>query len=232
MKEFRALTRRKDLARFIAIPMVISVSFLAPILANPGEMSGRASGFFLAAFIPLFVPLMFSSISIGQEGNSIINLLSLPVKPADLIKGKLAPSWLVSAVATFGVIVVMELLAPLGMTDLLATIVLSAMAIIINSFIGLGIGSRWPDYTIGSRSRYVTMKGFIVGFVLCGLATLALYAPVALHLVTSGGVQGDVPLLSLGLLPMLSLSIILGTVLIVLSYLFCKKGVENLLTNT
>ena len=232
MKEFRALTRRKDLARFIAIPVVISVSFLAPILANPGEMSGRASGFFLAAFIPLFVPLMFSSISIGQEGNSIINLLSLPVRPADLIKGKLAPSWLVSAVATFGVIVVMELLAPLGMTDLLATIVLSAMAIIINSFIGLGIGSRWPDYTIGSRSRYVTMKGFIVGFVLCGLATLALYAPVALHLITSGGVLGDVPLLSLGLLPMLSLSIILGTVLIVLSYLFCKKGVENLLTNT
>lgn len=232
LKEFRALTRRKDLARFIAIPVMIAVSALAPILASPGDVSGRGPGFFLAVLIPLLVPLIFSTISIGQEGNSIINLLCLPIKAIDLIKGKLAPAWLISTLATFILIAVLEILAPLGLDNTLATMAVAAMVIVVNSFIGLGVGARWPDYTVGARSRYVTMKGFIVGFALSGLATLTVYAPVGLHIVTSGGVRGQVPFLSLDLLPMLTISMVLGSVLIVLSYIFCKRAVESLLSNT
>jgi hypothetical protein len=231
MKEFRALVRRKDLARFIAIPVAISISFLAPTLATSNDMSGGGPGFLLAAFIPFIVPLMFSSISIGQEGNSIMNLLSLPIKPSDLIKGKLAPCWLISTLATFGIMTAMEIIAPIGLNEALAAIAISVVAILINSFIGLGIGARWPDYTIGGRSRYVTMKGFLIGMILCGLATLAVFVPLGLYIVSSGGIRGLAPPFSLGLLPMLAISIVIGTVLIVLSYAFCKKGVENLLSN-
>lgn len=231
LKEFRALTRRKDLARFLAIPVVIAISLLLPTVASPGDMSGRGAGFFLVAFIPLIIPLMLATICIGQEGASIMNLLSLPVKPSDLIKGKLAPSWLISGLATLGVIAVLEILAPLGLSNVLATLAISLMAIVINSFIGLGTGARWPDYTVGSRSRFVTLKGFFVGFALSGLATLIVFAPVGLYIVTSGGVRGEVPFLGLELLPMLAISIALGSVLIVFSYMFCKKGVENLLSN-
>jgi len=195
-------------------------------------MSGRGPGFFLAAFMPLFVPLMFSTISIGQEGNSIMNLLSLPIKPTDLIKGKLAPAWLISSLATFGTIAAMEIIAPIGLSNVLATMAVASMAIVVNSFIGLGVGSRWPDYTIGSRSRYVTMKGFIMGFILSSLATLTVFAPVGLHIVTSGGVRGQFPFSGIDLLPMLTTSIVLGSALIILSYTFCKKGVESLLSNT
>ena len=232
MKEFRALLRRKDLSRFIAIPVVVVISFLVPMVAAPGDMSGRAPGFFLAAFIPFIVPLMFSTITIGQEGNSVMNLLSLPIKPSDLIKGKLAPAWLISGLATLGVIAGMEIMAPMGLSDALATMVVSAMTIIINSFIGLGVGARWPDYTVGSRSRYVTMKGFIIGFILSGFSTLVVFAPLGLHIVTSGGVRGQAPVTGLDLLPMLATSIALGVVLIILSYIFCKRGVERLLSNT
>ena len=232
IKEFRALLRRKDLSRFIAIPVVIAISFLVPQLAQPSDMSGRGPGFFLAAFMPLFVPLMFSTISIGQEGNSIMNLLSLPIKPTDLIKGKLAPAWLISSLATFGTIAAMEIIAPIGLSNVLATMAVASMAIVVNSFIGLGVGSRWPDYTIGSRSRYVTMKGFIMGFILSSLATLTVFAPVGLHIVTSGGVRGQFPFSGIDLLPMLTTSIVLGSALIILSYTFCKKGVESLLSNT
>ncbi len=232
LKEFRALTRRKDLARFIAIPVVLIVSFLAPSLFSPGEMSGRAPSFFLIAiFMPLFVPLMFSSTSIGQEGKSIADLLSLPLKPTDLIKGKLAPGWLFSCVATYVAIGLMELIAPLGLPEVLATLAVSTMAIFINSFIGLGVGSRWPDYTVGARSRYVTLKGFIIGFALSGLAVLTVYAPMVVYFVTSGGVQGSVPTGGFDLFLMLTMSMVLGSVLLVLSYAFCKRGVESLLSN-
>jgi hypothetical protein len=231
LKEFRALTRRKDLARFIAIPIMITVSLLAPILASPGEMSGRGPGFFLAVMIPFIVPLMFATISIGQEGASITHLLCLPVKPNDLIKGKLAPAWLVTSAITFPLIALMEILVPIGLTNVLATGIVSLMAIAINGFIGLGVGARWPDFTIGARARFVSLKGFLVGFILSGLATLAVYAPVAAYIVTSGGVQGEVPSLGLELLPMLTISTIVGSALAVLAYLYCRRGIENLLTN-
>jgi hypothetical protein len=232
LKEFRALTRRKDLARFIAIPVVIAVSILAPVVASPGDMSGRGPGFFLAAMMPFIVPLMFATMSIGQEGISIANLLSLPVNSNDLIKGKLAPAWLISAATTLAVIALMELFAPLGLDNTLAIIAVSSMAIFINSFIGLGVGSRWPDYTVGARSRYVSLTGFLVGFLLSGIATITLYFPVGLYIVTSGGVRGEVPFLGLDLPSMTAISLIVGLALLVLSYLYCKSGVEKLLSNT
>jgi hypothetical protein len=126
----------------------------------------------------------------------------------------------------------MEIVAPLGLSEVLATTAVSALAIVINSFIGLGVGARWPDYTVGSRSRYITMKGFFIGFILSSLATLTVFAPVGLHIVTSGGVRGQLPFSDIDLLPMLTISIMLGTALIILSYTFCKRGVESLLSNT
>ncbi len=226
MKEFRALLRRKELSRFIAIPVVMAISFLVPMLAQRGDVGRGNSGFFLAAFMPLFVPLMFSTISIGQEGNSIMNLLSLPITPTDLIKGKLAPAWLISSMATFGMIAIMQIIAPLGLIEILVMTALSAIVILINSFIGLGVGARWPDYTVGSRSRYITLKGFFIGFILSGLATVTVFAPVGVHIVTGGSVLG------LDLLLMFIISMAFGGTLIALSYLFCKRGVKDLLSNT
>jgi hypothetical protein len=153
---------------------------------------------------------MFAQISVGQEGASIIYLLCLPVKPNDLIKGKLAPAWLITAIITFAVIALMEILAPLGIENTLAVILVASMALVINSFIGLGVGSRWPDFTVGARNRFITLKGFVIGFVLSGLATAAVYAPVGFHIVTSGGVRGEVPPLSFGLLPMVAISTVVG----------------------
>jgi hypothetical protein len=220
------------MARFMAIPVVMVISFLIPMITSPNEFKGRAPGFFLSAFIPYIVPLMFSTIGIGQEGNSLINLFSLPIKPTELMKGKLAPAWLISGTVTILVILGMEYLAPIGFTDVLASIAVALMAVVINSYIGLGVGSRWPDYTIGARSRYVTMKGFLIGFILAGLATIAVFAPVAIHIVTSGGVLGQVPGLGYNLFSMVALSIMIGGVLIFLSYHFCKRGVEGLLSNS
>jgi len=54
------------------------------------------------------------------------------------------------------------------------------------------------------------MKGFIIGFILSGLATLTVFAPIGLHIVTSGGVRGQVPVPGFDLLPMLAISIVLG----------------------
>ncbi len=231
MKEFRALIRRKELSRFIAIPVILAVSVLVPTLATPSDMSGRGPGFFITAFGPFIVPMMLSGISIGQEGNSVANLLSLPIRATDLMKGKLAPAWLISSVATIAIVLLMQVVAPLALYDALATIAVMLIAIFINSFIGLAVGATWPDYTVGSRSRFVTTTGFIVGFLFCGLATLGLFAPIALHLITTGGVRGEVALPSIGLLQMFAVSLVIGAVLLIVSYRYCRRAVQNLLSN-
>jgi membrane protein DedA with SNARE-associated domain len=76
------------------------------------------------------------------------------------------------------------------------------------------------------------MKGFIIGFILSGFSTLVVFAPLGIHIVTSGGVRGQTPFPSLDLLPMLATSIIFGVLLITLSYVFCKRGVERLLSSS
>ncbi len=138
---------------------------------------------------------------------------------------------IISAAVTYAVIALMEILAPLGLINTLAIVAVASMALIVNSLIGLGVGSRWPDYTVGARSRYVTVLGFFVGFVLSGLATLALYFPVGVYVVTTGGVRGQVPFLGLDLLTMFSISLVIGLVLMVASYFYCRKGVENLISD-
>lgn len=231
LKEFRALIRRKELARFIAIPVVIAAMTLIPIAASEDAMSGRGPGFLMAALIPFIVPNMFSTISIGHEGNSIMHLLCLPIKPNDLIKGKLAPSLVISAAVTFPLIALLEIIAPLGTVNVLAIGAISAMALVFNSFIGLGVGSRWPDYTIGARSRYITMKGYIIGLILSGLATFVVYAPVVLYIMSTVDSTQLFLINGLSLLLALSVSTVIGSLLIVFSYLYCKKGVKRLLSN-
>ncbi len=225
LKEFRALLRRKDMARFIAIPIVIIISSILPILLTPGGGDLGEPVFIITLMIPYITPLMFSTIVIGQEGKSVMNLLTLPIKPTELIKGKLAPAWLISGVATIGVMLGLEFITPISLIDASEILVTAILVIVINSFIGLGVGSRWPDYNVGARSRYVSLKGFLIGFLLAGLTSLLVFTPVVLGFLIGTSTLG------FSTITLFIISLIVGCVILVLSYVFCRRGVENLLTN-
>jgi hypothetical protein len=175
--------------------------------------------------IPYIAPLMFSTIVIGQEGKSVMNLLTLPIKPIELIKGKLAPAWLISGVATIGVMLGLEFITPISLIDASEILSTAILVILINSFIGLGVGARWPDYNVGARSRYVSLKGFLIGFLLAGLTSLLVFTPVVLGFLIGTSVLG------FSTITLFLISLIVGCVILVLSYVFCRRGVENLLTN-
>lgn len=231
LKEFRALIRRKDMARFIALPIILFISYLIPALYMPSDYSGRSPGLFLGVFIPLMVPLMFSMISVGQEGEAVVNLCMLPLPARALIKGKLLTAWIISVAATLGAILTFQIVAPMGLTILFSTLVSAGFIILAESFIGLGIGSRYPDYNVGARSRYVTYLGLLRGFLMGGVTTLLIILPTVMHAVSNGGVLGSAPTLDISLPVTLTLTVIIGTTITYFAYRYCKKGVENLLTN-
>lgn len=231
LKEFRALVRRKDMARFLAIPVVIIIAFILPSLFTQQEFSGSSPGLFLAAFIPFLIPLMLSSITIGQEGKAAINLLMLPISSKELIKGKLLPAWTVSLIATVAVVGGFEILAPVGASAMIVTILAGIFVIAAESFTGLGVGSRYPDYTAGARSRYVTFTGFIISFLIGGVFTIAIFTPAAFYQITNGGIRDSVSTQPLSLTEALLGTILIGSVLTYLSYRYCKSGVEKFLSS-
>ena len=231
LKEFRALVRRRDMARFIAIPVVLVISFFLPVMLSGDSYSGRSPGLFLAAYVPFLLPLMLSTIVVGQEGKAIANILMLPIRAKDFIIGKLLPAWIISTLATFVSVGVFEIIAPTGVIQMAATIIAGLLTIASNGFLGLGIGVRHPDFTQGSRSRYVTMNGFLLGLLIGALMTIAIFAPIAVTLVSSGGILGQAPFSPIGLSVTLPLTIVIGSALSYLSYKYCKNGVEGFLTN-
>lgn len=265
LKEFRALLRRKELARFVAMPVILIISFFLPTLiasspfpsqpsslpaphpsSSLGHIGVSSRTLFFEAFVPFMVPLMLSTITIGQEGRSIVNLCMLPISAKQLIKGKLLPTWIISFVATIITVIVFEIIvAPAGSSVTLAKTSLSNIfVVIVESFIGLGVGSRYPDFTTGSRSHYVTFDGFLIGFLIGGVAAVAIFIPTLITnnmMVVSEIRENSNQASSSSLLlpsvfnsvvvPIIA-TIIIGSILSYFSYQYCKKGVGELISNT
>ncbi len=231
LKEFRALLRRRDLARFIAIPILFVISLIAPTLFSPSDYAGSSPGFFLMAMIPYMTTLMLSSITIGQEGKAVVNLRMLPIKANSLIKGKLLPTWIISIVATLAVTIIFQTIAPMPFPTTVAAIIAGILVVEIEGFIGLGVGVRYPDFAISTRSRYITFTGFIIGFIIGGVAALATFIPIMFSIISTGGIRGPTPISTFDLTIALPITILIGSVLSYIAYRYCKRGVEKFLTN-
>src|SRR5260370_6647297 len=85
-REIRSATRRKEVVRLMAIPIILPVMISFPALFSPAPTTSVASGLISPLF--LAVPLLFwvglgtlflGMTSIGQEGKRISNLSSLPL---------------------------------------------------------------------------------------------------------------------------------------------------------
>lgn len=231
LKEFRALLRRKEMARFMSMPVILVVSFFLPTFLTPSsDYSGKTPGLILAGFVPFMVPLMFSMMSIGQEGRSIINLCMLPISAKQLIKGKLLPSWIIAFAATIAMVTAFSIVSPSGSYGTYSTVLSSIFVIAAESFIGLGIASRYPDYyASGQRGMYVTLTGFFTGFMLGGAAAIAIFAPTIVRL--SFGLASFGHISPAAAYQTYMATIAIGASTCLLAYLYCKNGVISWLSN-
>jgi hypothetical protein len=231
-KELRSLARRKEMARFLAIPVLLVVSSLLPVLTSGADPRTALSGvsLVLLAETSLILPMMLSSISIGQEGSSIANIYMLPISADELVKGKLFLPWIISGVGILAVALLMQFLAPVAVGMFLATLVAVAFNVIIQGYVGLGAGSRYPSFNVGPRARYLTFTGFIIAFVIGGLAMVATLTPLILYQATEflsglgGGPAGSVLLTII-------FTVAVGTFLLVLTRYYCMQGVKKLLSS-
>jgi hypothetical protein len=230
-KELRSLTRRREMTRFIAVPVMLVVASLLPVLESGANArtSLSESSLFLLAETSIILPIMLSSISIGQEGKSVSNIYVLPISTRELINGKLFLCWVLSGLAILCIALLVQSLAPIAILRFLAVLVTVFFNVLIEGYVGLGAGSRYPNFTIGPRARFITFTGFIVAFFIGLLMTAGTFTPL---LVFQAGFLGILGLGSYGsALFTVVLTAAVGTVLLLLARLYCVQGVEKLLSN-
>ncbi len=229
-KEIRSLTRRREMARFLAIPVLLVVSTVLPLLTSISDTRNSLSGvqLLLPAEISFLLPMMLSSISIGQEGSSIANLYMLPISAKELINGKLFLPWIISGAGVLATVFLLQFFSPLTTGLLIATLVAVIFNVIVQGYVGLGAGARYPSFSVGPRARYLTLTGFIIAFIIAGLATITILTPLILYEATGLTFVGAG---SVGAgLTTLVLTVIVGAILLATTRHYCVSGIKKLLS--
>ena len=181
-REIRSATRRKEVVRLMAIPIImpIMISFPAIFSPAPSSTSGPAQIDPIFLVIPFLFGIGLGSLflgmtSIGQEGRRLWNISTLPVSANMLVKSKIMFTSLVSSIGLGLGALVSTLLLHASIFVVLGFLSLGLLVILAEASLGVAIGSRFPDFSDGPRPRFVTVIGSIIGAVL-GIVEMAIMA--------------------------------------------------------
>ncbi len=187
-KDLRSLTRRREMARFLAIPFVLAAS-MAISLSQIGTAAGSAD---LAATIPLYlIPIavfceVLSMTSIGQEGQAVWNIYVAPIEPKQLLKAKMLLTTLLGIAFTFAMLIAITFFVSPTASDIVLLLYLGLIVVLEESSFGLYVATKFPDFRETVRSRYVTIWGSMIGMFLGIVIALATATPILLEAFFSG----------------------------------------------
>jgi hypothetical protein len=173
-REIRSATRRKEVVRLMAIPLILPVMVLFPVVFSPAPSSATTPALDANPLI-LAAPLLFGVglgalflglTSIGQEGGRLWNMGSLPLGEVVVVKVKLLFSSLIAMIGLILGLAVAVVIFQLSVLDALIFSAVGLTVVIAESSLGMAVGSRYADFAEGPRPRFVSMKGSIIGSIL------------------------------------------------------------------
>jgi hypothetical protein len=184
-KDFRSLSRRREMARFLAIPILIVASLLIPSLVSTSQSPASSLGimfwFFPLIFGVTFFALFTSMISVGQEGSAVWNLYSSPLLPRELVRAKVTANIILSLPIAITFWLGITLLGHTSFKSSLAILLVLAALILAESFVGLALGAKYPDFSETIRSRFIRLTGMLTGMLLGATVAGAILAPYGLY---------------------------------------------------
>jgi len=168
-KDLHSLTRRREMARFLAIPFVLAVS----IWASMFPYASSSQGFSLTSIV-LYLYLapiamfcwLLSMTSIGQEGSAIWNLYAAPLDAGKLVNAKIYLTTMLGSFLACGLLLAVALLLKPGVTEILSLLLLGLGFVVEFSALGLYVAGRFPDFRETIRSPYVSLSGSLLGMIL------------------------------------------------------------------
>jgi len=226
-KDIKGLSRRRELVPFLAIPFVMLAAFLIPqftSMAATQRTPPQVVGFPLLILGGIFA-LIFSSVSVGQEGKAIANVYSLPIEPGEYLRAKAFVALAFSLAFGAGIIVISPLLLGLRVQETLPVLLLAPAVAFEETFMGLGFATRFPDFSERPRPRFVRPLGLLIalpaGLVIAATTGSPLLVSVAVGTLSGG--SGP----SLG--TMVAVALIFSAAVTILAYRWAKKGMVKLL---
>jgi hypothetical protein len=183
-KDLRGLTRRKEMIVWIAVPLALSLisifsfqsSWETAITAidKLALFWGPLMGVFMLAFYMALT-------GVGQEGSAFLNLLVIPLKEKEIIRSKLATALSPSFCALVAVTAFIQVMVQLRLEALIAIIVTLFAVLFECAFVGLAVGSRFPDFTEVPRARFIDQKGVWLGMLIIAACVGVTFLPPFLY---------------------------------------------------
>ena len=223
-KDARSLFRRKEMVRFLALPIIM----LVPLMLTPGSLAIEEARYSTAAMLSLIGSGMFglllSMVSIGQEGPALWNIFAAPINAKSLFKAKLTVPLLISLVPAIlfpiGISLFLNFRGTIAMPLFTISILMTIVAVLIGSY----LGPKYMDLEERPRNNYVRGMGMFYAFIMAGAVGLICISPLILYAFAK-------PLaLSIGinLIIALSATVAISAIFIALLYKLAHNSVSKL----
>jgi len=201
-KDLRSLTRRREMARFLAIPFVLAISMGISLLPL-GSQTPEAPSFMFIAFLFLMPVAIFvgalSMTSIGQEGYAVWNLYAAPIKPSQLLRAKLLFAAILGIPFAIALLSIFALLLNTVGTYYAILLPVSVLVVLEVSALGVYFAALFPDFREMVRSRYVSVWGSLLGIGTALGVSLLTVAPLALSILLYGSITPQLAIVSFGI---------------------------------
>lgn len=213
-KDFKSLTRRREMARYLSVPVLLVISIILSSTLSSAEGGSSTSSIMFWVFPLLFglglFALLNSMISVGQEGRAIWVIYSTPVSAREFIKAKLSANLILSIPLAFLFWLGIILLANSSLKIMMALIITLSGLGLVESLLGLLVGIRFPDFSESLRSRFIRIQGMLLGMLAGVIIAGIIVLPFALYLIIKTPVLEDwmfftmVSIISLALIVVIS----------------------------
>jgi hypothetical protein len=121
-------------------------------------------------------------ISIGQEGPAVWNLYSSPILPREFVRAKVSANIVLSLPIAMAFWLGITLLGHASFRSSVAFLLALTALILVESFLGLALGVRFPDFGETIRSRFIRLPGMLGGMLLGVAVAGAILAPYGFYM--------------------------------------------------
>jgi hypothetical protein len=183
-KDLRGLTRRKEMIIWIAIPLAMSLISLFSFQTSWETATSTIEklALFWGPLMGVFMFAFYMALTaVGQEGSAFLNLVITPLKEKEIVRSKLATALFPSLFALIALTAFMQVMSQLRLEALITVIVTLFAALFECTFVGLALGSRFPDFTEIPRARFIDQKGILLGMLLIAVCIGVTFLPPFLY---------------------------------------------------
>jgi hypothetical protein len=222
-KDIRSLTRRREMARLLAIPFVLAISLGVSLFPISGTSVSEGGGFYVLVPVHVMPVAIFCSImsmtSIGQEGNAVWNLYVAPITPRQLLKVKLVTPVLFGLAFSVAMLLFLELFLKIALANFFVLLGLSVPVVLAESAIGLYFAAKFADFRDVIRTRFVTVWGSLFGTFISLLLAAVTASPIVISIALRGSAANEY----------VALSFAIGLITFLASWRLAERQIAKLL---